>query len=128
MDPTTFTTPAAGRLVTTASGAAAFVPSPLPPELEHSWKLSDALARAQGSVGHLRGVGRVLPNPHLLIEPFARREAVLSSRIEGTQASLGDLMLFEIGSPTPERSDVARGGELRRRARVRLQRGFTNCR
>ena len=40
MDPTTFTTPAAGRLVTTVSGAAAFVPSPLPPELELSWKQS----------------------------------------------------------------------------------------
>jgi Fic family protein len=104
MDPTTFIAPAAGRLVTTASGAAAFVPSPLPPALELSWALSDALARAQGAVGHLRGIGRVLPNPHLLIEPFARREAVLSSRIEGTQASLGDLLLFEVG--TPERGDV----------------------
>lgn len=106
MDPTTFVSPAAGRLVTTAGGAAAFVPSPLPPELNHSWALADALARAQGSVGHLRGIGRVLPNPHLLIQPFARREAVLSSRIEGTQASLGDLFLFEIGSSAPERRDV----------------------
>ncbi|HEY6139931.1 MAG TPA: Fic family protein [Thermoanaerobaculia bacterium] len=106
MDPSTFVAPAAGRLVTTVGGAAAFVPSPLPPELEHSWRLSNALARAQGSVGHLRGIGRVLPNPHLLIQPFARREAVLSSRIEGTQASVGDLYLFEIGNPVSERSDV----------------------
>src|SRR3954454_6909298 len=110
MDPTTFVSPAAGRLVTTAGGAAAFVPSPLPPELNHSWALADALARAQGSVGHLRGIGRVLPNPHLLIQPFARREAVLSSRIEGTQASLGDLFLFEIGSSAPERRDVGVAG------------------
>jgi Fic family protein len=106
MDPKTFIAPAAGRLVTTVGGAAAFVPSPLPPELNLSWALSDALARAQGSVGHLRGIGRVLPSPHLLIQPFARREAVLSSRIEGTQASVGDLFLFEIGNPAPERSDV----------------------
>src|SRR5437868_1142457 len=106
MDPTTFVTPAAGRFVTTSGGAAAFVPSPLPPELELSWTLSGALAAAQGAVGHLRGVGRVLPNPHLLIHPFARREAVLSSRIEGTQASMGDLFLFEVGTPPPERSDV----------------------
>ena len=106
MDPTTFIAPAAGRLVITVGGAAAFVPSPLPPELELSWGLSAILARAQGAVGHLRGIGRVLPNPHLLIQPFARREAVLSSRIEGTQASLGDLLLFEIGNPAPERSDV----------------------
>jgi len=105
MGPTTFVSPS-GRLVTTAGGAAAFVPSPLPPKLTVSWELSDALARAQGSVGHLRGIGRVLPNPHLLIHPFARREAVLSSRIEGTQASLGDLLLFEIGSSAYERNDV----------------------
>jgi len=57
-------------------------------------------------VGHLRGVGRILPNPHLLIQPFARREAVLSSRIEGTQASLGDLLLFELGAPATEQHDV----------------------
>jgi Fic family protein len=106
VDPTTFSASAAGRLVTTGGGAAAFVPSPLPPELSHSWALSDALARAQGAVGFLRGIGRQLPNPHLLIQPFARREAVLSSRIEGTQASLGELLLFEIGEPAPERSDV----------------------
>lgn len=105
MDPTTFIAPAAGRLVTTVGGSAAFVPSPLPPELPLSWSLSEALARAQGSVGHLRGIGRLLPNPHLLIQPFARREAVLSSRIEGTQASLGDLLIFEVGTPA-ERGDV----------------------
>src|SRR5204862_3218069 len=52
------------------------------------------------------GIGRVLPSPHLLIQPFARREAVLSSRIEGTQASLGELLLFEVGNPAAERSDV----------------------
>src|SRR5207248_4975630 len=106
MDPTSFVAPAAGRFVTTAGGAAAFVPSPLPPELDLSWRLLEIVARGERAVGHLRGTGRVLPNPHLLIQPFARREAVLSSRIEGTQASLGDLMLFEIGNPTPERSDV----------------------
>jgi len=106
MDPTTFTAPAAGRLVTTAGGAAAFVPSPLPPALDLSWALLNTLTRAQGAVGHLRGIGRVLPSPHLLIQPFARREAVLSSRIEGTQASLGELLLFEVGTSAPERSDV----------------------
>jgi len=106
MNPTSFVAPAAGRLVTTAGGAAAFVPSPLPPELDLSWDLLNRVARAERAVGHLRGVGRILPNPHLLIQPFARREAVLSSRIEGTQASLGDLLLFEIGTPAPEQHDV----------------------
>jgi len=106
MNPTSFVSPAAGRLVTTAGGAAAFVPSPLPPELDLSWQLLGGVARAERAVGHLRGVGRILPNPHLLIQPFARREAVLSSRIEGTQASLGDLLLFEIGTSAPEQHDV----------------------
>jgi Fic family protein len=47
------------------------------------------------ALGTLSGLGETLPNPHLLIYPFIRREAVLSSRIEGTQASLSDLLLFE---------------------------------
>jgi Fic family protein len=102
-----FTNDSGGRLVRTSANAFAFVPSPLPPELPLSWALLDAISRAERAVGNLRGVGRTLPNPHLLIEPFVRREAVLSSRIEGTQASVGDLLLFEIGGrPTSERSDV----------------------
>jgi Fic family protein len=52
-------------------------------------------------VGELAGVTRTLPNPHLLIAPFVRREAVLSSRIEGTQASVSDLVRFEA---TPAKS------------------------
>jgi hypothetical protein len=46
-------------------------------------------------LSELGGLARNLPNPHLLIGPFVRREAVLSSRIEGTQASLSDLFYFE---------------------------------
>jgi Fic family protein len=49
-------------------------------------------------VGRLAGEGRRLPNPHLLIRPFIRREAVLSSRIEGTQATLGELLATEAGA------------------------------
>ncbi len=54
-------------------------------------------------MGRLAGEGRRLPNPHLLIRPFVRREAVLSSRIEGTQATLGELLAAEAGA-TVERS------------------------
>ncbi len=66
------------------------------------------LAEAERALGELRGFGRRgLPNPHLLIRPFLRQEAVLSSRIEGTRADLEQLLLFEV-SPTdePEQSDV----------------------
>src|SRR5436309_601853 len=95
MDASSFTAPEAGRLVRTAQGGAAFVPSPLPPPLQPNWKLLDRLALAERVVGTLNGIGRTLPNPHLLVHPLLHREAVLSSRIEGTEASLDDLVLFE---------------------------------
>jgi Fic family protein len=53
------------------------------------------LDEASRAVATLAGVGETIPNPHLLVRPFMRREAVLSSRIEGTQASLSDLYLYE---------------------------------
>ncbi len=65
------------------------------------------LSEADRAVGTLAGIGRILPNPHLLTHPFLRREAVLSSRIEGTEASATDLALFEAaGSPSSDQSDV----------------------
>jgi Fic family protein len=107
MNQSDFTASEAGRIVRTSDGAAAFVPSPLPPDLQLSWEMLDAITRAERAVANLRGVGATLPNPHLLIAPFARREAVLSSRIEGTQASVGDLIAFEAaGNPASEGGDV----------------------
>lgn len=73
----------------------AFVPTPLPPQLEWGQSTVQLLSAADRALGRLAGVGQTLLNPHLLIGPFTRREAVLSSRIEGTQASLSDLLLFE---------------------------------
>ncbi len=57
-----------------------------------------ALSDADRLVGRLAGEGGRLPNPHLLMRPFVRREAVLSSRIEGTQATLGELLAAEAGA------------------------------
>ena len=58
-------------------------------------------------MSELAGAARTLPNPHLLIGPFIRREAVLSGRIEGTQASLSDLFFFEAsGAADPAVPDV----------------------
>lgn len=84
----------------------AFVPSPLPPEIEITWDLARQLAEAERAVGNLRGMGRSLPNPHLLTRPLLRREAVLSCRIDGTQSTLGQLVLFEAGAHPDESSDV----------------------
>jgi Fic family protein len=74
------------------------VPAPLPPSIEWSGSLVAALSEADRAVGRLAGEGLRLPNPHLLIRPFVRREAVLSSRIEGTQATLGELLAAEAGA------------------------------
>jgi Fic family protein len=87
-----------GRLIRQSGGYSAFLPDPLPPALEWTTALVGALSAADRAVGRLAGEGRQLPNPHLLIRPFVRREAVLSSRIEGTQATLGELLAAEAGA------------------------------
>jgi Fic family protein len=76
---------------------AAFVPDPLPPALDWTPRLIRLLSDADRLIGKLAGEGGRLPNPHVLMRPFTRREAVLSSRIEGTQATLGELLAAEAG-------------------------------
>jgi Fic family protein len=102
-----FSRDAPGRLITAPEGHLAYVPNGLPPPLELGFGTINLLAEAERAIGELKGVGRQLPNPHLLINPFLRREAVLSSRIEGTTAGLQRLLLFE-AAPTeePQESDV----------------------
>jgi len=69
--------------------------------------LVSSLSEADRALGALEGMGRILPNANLLVMPYMRREAVLSSRIEGTQASLSDLFLFEAAkTKPPQASDV----------------------
>jgi Fic family protein len=76
----------------------AFVPAPLPPALEWTPRLIGVLSDADRLIGRLAGEGGRLPNPHVLVRPFVRREAVLSSKIEGTQATLGELLAAEAGA------------------------------
>ncbi len=85
-----------GRLVNTQSGYVAFIPNRLPPPIKFDMELALALSKADAALSELSGLGSQLPNPHLLISPYIRREAVLSSRIEGTKASLSDLLIDEI--------------------------------
>ena len=87
-----------GRLMNCPGGHRAFVPAPLPPLLAWDEGLAASLSSADRAIGRLAGEGRRLPNPHLLIRPFVRKEAVLSSRIEGTQATLGELLAAEAGA------------------------------
>lgn len=99
MDPASFKSSEAGKLVLLDGRNLAFVPSPLPPKLSLEPVIS-LLSEADRSLGLLAGKGSLLPNPHLLIRPLLGREAVLSSKIEGTQASLSDLVLFEAQQTT----------------------------
>lgn len=86
-------------------GARAFVPDPLPPKLEWSADIVAAATEASLVLGRLAGQGGSLENPHLLIRPFIRREAVLSSRIEGTQATISELLADEAGAPVDRAPD-----------------------
>ena len=88
-----------GRYIVKSHGketVRAFVPPPLPPDppvrLEAVQRL---LEQANQSLGRLDGLASVLPNLSLFIYAYVRKEAVLSSQIEGTQSSLSDLLLFE---------------------------------
>ena len=87
-----------GKIIRSPGCYHAFVPDPLPPEIKWTPNLVCALSDADRLVGRLAGEGGRLPNPHQLMRPFVRREAVLSSRIEGTQATLGELLAAEAGA------------------------------
>lgn len=83
------------------------MPNPLPPQINYDKNLVRLLSEADRLLGELSGTGRLLPNPYLLISPYIRREAVSSSRIEGTQASLSDLFFFEAAElEEPKAPDV----------------------
>ncbi len=72
-------------------GYTAFFPQPIPRSLDLSPTTVAKMADAEAALGRLAGAGRVLPSPQLLVGPYLRREAVASTRIEGTQASLTDV-------------------------------------
>lgn len=97
----------AGRVIKHATGYHAFVPAPIPPQLTFHQELVFNLSRADAALSELSGLGRVLPNPHVLTDPLVRREAVLSSQIEGTQASLSDLLLDEATPTAAAKSEKA---------------------
>src|SRR5665213_3084381 len=90
----------AGRLETQQAGRdgySAFIPADLPPTppLILDGELQSLLESASRALGRLDGISLLLPDPRLFLYMYVRKEAVLSSQIEGTQSSLSDLLLFE---------------------------------
>ncbi len=97
MDPNDFSSTAPGRILRTPKGYWSFIPDPLPPiPVDWSPALISALGEAERNLGRLASLADRRPSPHILVRPFIRREAVLSSRIEGTRASLADLYHYEL--------------------------------
>ncbi len=108
----------------------AFVPHPLPPEppLEINSERQRLLERATLALGRLDSIALILPNPNLFLYSYVRREAVLSSQIEGTQSTLDELLRYEAegarGSPVGDVGEVSCYVSAMEHGMNRLQEGF----
>lgn len=89
-------------------GYVAYFPAPIPRKLELPASTVRLLGDAEGELGQLAGVGRLLPNPDLLIRPYLLREALSSTRIEGTQASMAEVFESDVadGAPSADVEEV----------------------
>ena len=87
----------AGIFVAQLQGYKAFIPKPLPPDppLHIDKETMEILSKADTAIGRLSGISDTLPNPDLFVAMYVRKEAVLSSQIEGTEASLEDVLEYE---------------------------------
>lgn len=107
-----------------------FIPAPLPPDppIRFDSALQDVAERANRALGRLDGVATLLPSPSLFLYMYIRKEAVLSSQIEGTQSSLSDLLLFENeelpGVPLDDVVEVSNYVTAMRHGLDRLKEGF----
>jgi Fic family protein len=103
MDPLRFEQSTAGRTIKVPESDSAywaFVPNPLPPSVSMDSELVAGISSADRALGRLGGVGEMFANPRLLVKPFVHREAVSSSRIEGTLTGLSELYAFEASGIT----------------------------
>ncbi|HQQ28079.1 MAG TPA: Fic family protein [Syntrophales bacterium] len=98
-----------GGYIKQITGYRAFIPSPLPPDppLRIGGEVQKLLSRADMALARLDGVGHVLPDVNLFIAMYVKKEALLSSQIEGTQASLQDLFVYEDGNTVSNVNDVS---------------------
>jgi Fic family protein len=95
----------AGIYITQEGGYRAFIPASLPPDppVENTGELQELLSQADCALGRLYGSIHTLPNPDLFVFMYVRKEAVLSSQIEGTQSSLQDVLAVEAKIFSPDR-------------------------
>lgn len=102
-----------GSFEADSDGRTTFVPRELPPTVRYDRELIALLAKAERKVGELKGKGSELENPHILIRAYLKKEAVLSSKIEGTMASLADLNRQEaVGNVSRKDADRLRLREV----------------
>ena len=111
MNPSDFADPAGDLVQLTHPDFGAywsFLPNPLPPADEAAIlaEVPRLLSDANHALGQLHDIGRTLPNPDLIVRPYLQREAVLSSRIEGTQTSFFDLVAYEASGQTAALSEA----------------------
>lgn len=127
---------ATGRYVASISGGEAvraFVPDSLPPvpPLDLGGTRQALLEKAALALGRLDSIALLLPDPQLFLYGYVRREAVLSSQIEGTQSSLSDLLLFELdelpGVPFDDVAEVSNYVAALEHGMARLREGFPLC-
>ncbi|MEW5938293.1 MAG: Fic family protein [Chloroflexota bacterium] len=97
MNPQDFISPTSGQVTRTPKGYWAFIPAPLPPQINWTSNLASLLGEAERALAELAWVGKNFPEPHVMVRSFIAQEAVMSSRIEGTRASLDDVYNFEAG-------------------------------
>ena len=125
--------PDIGRYAVSVAGGEevrAFIPAPLPPTpaLELVGLVRNALDTALLALGRLDGAAATLPDAHLLLYTYVRKEAVLSSQIEGTQSTLDDLLAHELGEapgvPVEDVAEVSRYVEAMTHGLQRLRDGF----
>jgi Fic family protein len=118
------------KVSTAGESFKAFVPAPLPPHPAIEWatRLRASFDAALLALGRLDAMTDLLPNASLVLYSFVRKEAVLSSMIEGTQSSLADLMLFELheqpGVPEEDAQEVSRYVAALEHGLTRLRGGF----
>lgn len=102
-------TESSGRFEKNRDGNVTFVPDQLPPDI-HYEPIVSLMDEARGQLSTLEGMGRILPNPNLLIRPYLTKEAVYSSKIEGTMASVMDVFRFDLEQTS---DDAGRKGRVR---------------